>query len=169
MTTANVTHGEGAEMLVKKLAAGSMALATVVLGLNVATVSPAAAAPGSWRAYPDTNPVESSNSLWACGTTSEIGSGGVSAQACAIRSANNDFVQAAVIVKNRLPHTYPVTAHMKLTSRSDGDLGSWDCSLSRMGRESWSVCFGPTIPHRFLVYVSRASVNSNQLAVSLTG
>lgn len=61
------------------------AVCAAVLGLGLATASPALAESGTWRAYGNTNPVTSSSSRWACHSSVAVAVN-VIAQSCAIRS-----------------------------------------------------------------------------------
>lgn len=131
-------------MRVARMVAGSTTIITAALGLSLATAAPAAAAEsGSWRAYGNTNPITSSSATWHCAGTKAITTN-VGAQVCAIRSAGGGAVQAAVIVRNDRSSLYSVQAAMDLYN-SSGELGSWVCSSSGVGANSWSVCFGRTI------------------------
>lgn len=113
----------------------------------VFTAGPAAAENGVWRSY-SSDPTRIGTSTWECGYTDNRIASGVSAQVCAIRTANKERVQAAVIVHNRRTTAFSVKATAFLWDvKSLNSLGSWDCRSSGVGAESWSVCFGITIPY----------------------
>nr|AGS49718.1 hypothetical protein [uncultured bacterium esnapd14] len=117
---------------------------TAVVALGLATGGPAVAAePGNWHAYGNTNPITSSPSTWRCTPTQTVAPE-VVAQACAVRSANGDAVQGAVIVRNNYPYRFAAWAAMDLYNLFEKHLGSWGCSTSNVAANSWSVCFGRT-------------------------
>ncbi|MFI5531799.1 hypothetical protein ACIA8O_25030 [Kitasatospora sp. NPDC051853] len=127
-----------------RTAAAPMTVAAAALGLGLVSAGPAAAADsGSWRAYGNTNPITSSSSTWHCAGSKTIATD-VLAQVCAIRSAGGGAVQAAVIVRNNRSSLFSVQAAMDLYN-SSASLGSWVCSSSGVGANSWSVCFGKTL------------------------
>ncbi|MFH8617475.1 hypothetical protein ACH4E8_20690 [Streptomyces sp. NPDC017979] len=134
-------------MKFKKTAVTLSAFAMAV-GATVATAGPVAAAEtGTWRAYGNTNPITSSSSKWACARTVQVTTG-VAAQVCAIRSAHGtgSSVQAAVIVRNDRSGLYRAEATATLwRSVATVRLGTWNCSLSGVAADSWSVCFGRTL------------------------
>lgn len=132
-------------MRITRMAVGLTATITGMLAIGMATAEPAAAAEsGSWRAYGNTNPITSSSSTWHCATTETIATN-VSAQVCAIRSADGGSVQGAVIVRNNRSSLYSVAADMDLYTSSAVDRGLWECATSGVGANSWSVCFGQTL------------------------
>ncbi|MEE1797562.1 hypothetical protein PUR57_02485, partial [Streptomyces sp. JV176] len=144
----NVKRARRISTRVTRMVAGSTAALTAVVGLSLATASPAAAAEsGSWRPYGNTNPITSSSSLWRCATTIHIETD-VLAQVCAVRASNGNGngVQGAVIVRNERSSSYRATASTDLAN-SSGYLNRWTCSSSGVGANSWSVCFGRTITH----------------------
>ncbi len=145
---------------VTRMVAGSMAVVIAVLGLSLVTAGPAAAAPvpGVWVAYGNTNPITSSNSTWRCGPTRTVESR-VGAQICAIRSSNGRFVQAAVIVRNDRSSLYPVEVAVDLRYGGDWLAGTWACSRSGVGPDSWSVCFGDSYEEEWQVYASAGGAN----------
>ncbi|MFE3743251.1 hypothetical protein [Streptomyces sp. NPDC059134] len=132
-------------MRVTQMAAGLTAAVTAVVGLNMATAGPAAAAEGSWRPYGNTNPITSSSSLWRCATTKTIASD-VLAQVCAVRASggSGSGAQAAVIVRNNRSVLYRTSAEASLWKGLER-LGVWECASSGVGANSWSVCFGRTL------------------------
>ncbi len=147
-----------------RMVTGSTAIITAVAGLSLATAGPAAAADsGTWRAYGNTNPITSSTSTWRCAATKTIATS-VAAQVCAIRSSGGGSVQAAVIVRNNRSALYSVKASMDLYT-SSARLGSWVCSSSGVGPNSWSVCFGRTMSQSAAVDSSGAA-NSVGLGIS---
>ncbi|MGC7099166.1 hypothetical protein ACPZ19_31210 [Amycolatopsis lurida] len=127
----------------RKALAGTATVAAV-LGMSLAVASPASAATGSWKAYGNTNPITSSSSTWKCAGSESIASN-VVAQVCAIRSPGGGSVQGAVIVRNNRSNLYSVSAGMDLQTSSGVNLGTWVCSSSGVGANSWSVCFGKTL------------------------
>jgi hypothetical protein len=128
-------------MRAKRVAAGSAAVVTTVLGLNLATTGPAAAAGGTWRAYGNTNPITASSSTWFCGSTVTVGSS-VVAQACTVRSPSRPYVQSAAIVRNNRSSSFSASA--SITMFEYIPVGTWTCSSSGVAAHSWSVCFGQT-------------------------
>lgn len=155
---------EGIDMRVTRAVAGLAAVIAAVFGLSLATAGPAAAANGSWRAYGNTNPITSSTSTWRCTSTTPVAPD-VLAQVCAVRAQSGSHVQAAVIVRNNRSILYGATAWADLYSSEIGTLGEWVCPSSGVGANSWSVCFGRTLPHSFPVR-SKGSVNGIPLGVS---
>ncbi|HEX4811144.1 MAG TPA: hypothetical protein VFV66_00115 [Nonomuraea sp.] len=162
---------KGIGMLVKQVLAGSAAVITAVVGLSLVATEPAAAAgAGVWRAYGNTNPITSSSSDWSCGSTVMINFY-VRAQACTILSADKNYVQPAVIVRNDLDTLYKATATMSkyvydeymdtttLISRET-------CPLSGIGAQSWSVCFGTTTIKGRLDFRTSGDVNGTPLPFS---
>ena len=139
------------------------AVIAVVFGLALATPGTAAAADGTWRAYGNTNPIDSSPSKWVCADTKTIAPN-VFAQVCAIRSADGDHVQGAVIVRNNRFTGYSVTATVDLAN-SGGEINFWKCKSSGVAQRSWSVCFGQTLPERGSV-TSEGWANGEYLEVS---
>src|SRR5690349_2980710 len=110
--------------------------------MTLATVSPAAAATGSWVAYGNTNPITSSNSTWKCASTKTVTTN-VLAQVCAIRSPDGRVEQGAVIVRNNRSTTYGVEAAVDLSidpsaPGNTGFIDRWTCSRSGVAAHSWS-------------------------------
>ncbi|MEV1047614.1 hypothetical protein [Streptomyces sp. NPDC049916] len=103
-----------------------------------------AAESGTWRPYGNTNPITSSSSTWRCAGSRTLATN-VIAQVCAIRSPGGGAVQGAVIVRNDRSSLYSVQAAMDLYTSSEINLGTWSCSSSGVGANSWSVCFGQTV------------------------
>jgi hypothetical protein len=122
-----------------RMAAGLTAIAIAALGLSLAAAGPAAAATGSWHSFGSTNPITRS---WHCGPTGTV-TAGVSAQVCLVQGQDNrNLFQAATIVRNNRPRIYTVGADANLQGRVGNQ---WSCSVSGVGANSWSVCFGATI------------------------
>ena len=116
----------------------------------------------TWRAYGNTNPITSSRSTWACGTTEAVATN-VLAQVCAVRSQSGGYVQAAVIVRNKRSGLFGAAAHLEMYDHNTGDqLNEWNCASSGVAAHSWSVCFGETFPWAGLVSAS-GSVNNYNL------
>ncbi|GAA3005560.1 hypothetical protein GCM10020229_16790 [Kitasatospora albolonga] len=131
-------------MRITRSTAARTTVAASALGLGLVTAAPATAADsGSWRAYGNTNPITSSSATWHCAGSRTIAAD-VLAQVCAIRSAGGGSVQGAVIVRNNRSALFSVHAAMDLYN-SAGPLGTWACSSSGVGANSWSVCFGKTL------------------------
>ncbi|MEA5360926.1 hypothetical protein VA596_15365 [Amycolatopsis sp., V23-08] len=131
----------------RRAAAGLTTIATAGLGLSLAAAGPAAAAEtGSWHAYGNTNPITSSASTWHCAGSKAVTTS-VVAQVCAIRAPGGGSVQGAVIVRNNRAGLYSLSAAMDLYSSSGTKLGIWTCASSGVAANSWSVCFGRTLPH----------------------
>lgn len=121
------------------------AIIAVIPGLSLATVGPAAAADGAWRAYGNTNPITSSSSDWTCGTTVTVASS-VLAQACMVVSPSRGSMQGAVIVRNNRSGLFKTNASVSLYRPSGNQvMDTWKCPESGVGANSWSVCFGQTI------------------------
>ncbi|MFF9484631.1 hypothetical protein [Streptomyces sp. NPDC014676] len=156
-----MSETEGNRMRFTRMAAGSTAIVTAALGLSLATAGPASAADGNWRAYGDTNPITSSSSTWKCGSTEQIATN-VGAQVCAIRSASGTSVQGAVIVRNNTSRLVEVSATVILWNPSGSEAGTWSCSRSGVGANSWSVCFGETITKSGSVRASGATTAAGQ-------
>jgi hypothetical protein len=116
-----------------------------LLGLGLVTASPASAAAGSWKAYGNTNPITSSPHTWKC-DASKIISTNVLAQVCVIRSANEELVQGAVIVRNNTNGLFSTSASVKVWNKQPVVLGEWACASSGVATKSWSVCFGRSFP-----------------------
>jgi hypothetical protein len=132
----------------RRFLAGVTTIATAGLALGLAAAAPAsasAAATGSWHAYGNTNPITSSSSTWHCAGSKAVTTN-VVAQVCAIRSPGGASVQGAVIVRNNRSSLYSVAASMDLYTTSGTKLGDWACASSGVGANSWSVCFGSTLP-----------------------
>jgi hypothetical protein len=120
-----------------------MAVIAAVLGLSLATAGPAAADPGTWRPYGNTNPITSGTSTWHCGATKAVATN-VVAQVCVIRAPDGISAQAAVIVRNNRAGLFSTKASADLL---DGGvpLSGGICAASGIAAKSWSVCFAPTI------------------------
>lgn len=131
----------------RRVVAGLVSIAAVV-GLNVATAGPAAAVGyGSWINYRNTNPITSSASTWACGSTEQIDTL-VGAQTCAIRSPNGKYVQAAIIVRNNKATSYAVPLGKVSLKTPNAVLNLWNCTQVTATANSWLVCFGDTLTHQ---------------------
>jgi hypothetical protein len=145
------------DMCVTRVVAGLTAVATAVLGLNLVTAGPAAAATyvGTWRAYGNTSPIHGP-SQWACGVTGNIEpDGSVIGQVCVIRTADRTGVQVAVIVRNNRNGLYGVNAAARMWDYDYGEpMDRWECARSGVAPHSWSVCFGQTIRFQYLVWAS---------------
>ncbi|WP_229373602.1 hypothetical protein [Umezawaea beigongshangensis] len=74
-------------------------------------------------------------------------------------------MQAAVIVRNNRSSLYSVEAGMDLYTSSGTYQGDWLCQSSGVGANSWSVCFGRTLPQSSPVN-SAGFANSTSLGVS---
>ncbi len=152
-------------MRVTQVVAGAAAVITAALGLGLATAGPGAATEsGSWRAYGNTNPITSSTSTWHCASSRTVATN-VVAQVCAVRAPGGGAVQAAVIVRNNRSSLYSVEAGMDLYTSSGTYQGDWLCQSSGVGANSWSVCFGRTLPQSSPVN-SAGFANSTSLGVS---
>jgi hypothetical protein len=115
-------------------------LATGALALQ------ATAAMAGWRSFGNTNPITSTGGKWRCWSTQPIGPN-VGAQVCTIRFPITDSspygtIQGAVIVRNNNNYLYSTRAGMTVYPEHSGIVGSWSCSSSGVGANSWSVCFG---------------------------
>lgn len=154
-------------MRVTRVVAGSTAVVTAVLGLSLATASPAAAAEsGTWVAYGNTNPITSSSSTWGCAGTKTLGTD-VLAQVCAIRAANNTAVQAAIIVRNNRSTAYTVSGSMDLYTSNDQGVGQWGCSSKAVAANGWTVCFGRSVTLSKVISVnSVGTANAVSLGLS---
>jgi hypothetical protein len=134
-------------------------LATGALALQ------ATAAMAGWKPYGNTNPITSSSGRWRCQTTQSIGPN-VGAQACTVRfpatvSVPYERVQGAVIVRNNNNYLYSVSASLDLyRDEPRGFVGSWSCSSSGVGANSWSVCFGSYVPANGSRYYTRGYANN---------
>lgn len=127
---------------------------TAALGLSLVTASPAAAAVGNWTEYGNTNPITSSSSTWRCYSSQTVATD-VVAQVCAVRSASGTSVQGAVIVRNNRSSYYSIEAAVSLyRSSTDVELDRWYCDSTAVKPNSWSVCFGQTIPMSSSVHAS---------------
>jgi hypothetical protein len=160
--------------LATRMVIGSTAVVSAAIGANLITAGPVAAlsdgsssaavlsdVAGSWKAYGDINPIDSSSSKWSCGGTDTVDTL-VIAQACAVRSSNGRYAQAAVIVRNNRSTSYAAEVAMELWG-DDGRFGRWTCSRSGVARNSWSVCFGSTLPITDKVLVDPAGVNGQSI------
>jgi hypothetical protein len=124
-----------------------LAVIAAFLGMSLATAGTATADPGYWRAYGNKNPITSSASTWECGRSVELYyQTNVVAQTCAVKNVARDGAQAALIVRNNRSSTYIVSAATDLRSGFDGLMGVWRCPSSGVAANSWSVCFGVTLP-----------------------
>ncbi|MGW0902918.1 hypothetical protein [Streptomyces sp. NPDC002853] len=139
-----------------------MVAIAAVLGLGLASASPAAASDaGTWRAYGNTNPITSSSATWKCAGSKTVTTS-VLAQVCAIRSSTGGSVQAAVIVRNNGSSLYSATANMDLyTATPVTFLGDWTCPSSGVGPKSWSVCFGKVLSKPSSVKVNSIGILNN--------
>jgi hypothetical protein len=159
---------------IKMLAASVVTVVTAVLGVGLAAAGPAAAATGSWVAYGNKNPITTSESTWKCAATQPVTADGkVGAQVCAIRSADKNAVQAAVIVRNNRSSLYGVEAAADLSRFAfvGGDVNAgfydrWTCSRSGVAANSWSVCFGESVPKQPWTWDARGGANGIDLGVS---
>jgi hypothetical protein len=151
-----------ADMRATRTGAASSVAITAVLGLSLATASPAAAADaGTWRAYGNTNPITSSSATWACAGSKTVALS-VLAQVCAIRSSGGGTVQAAVIVRNNRDALFSAKAEMNLWTAVPATYGGyWECASSGVGANSWSVCFGKTLSKPSSVKVNSAGWLNN--------
>jgi hypothetical protein len=137
-------------MNVKRLASWLAAIVVSVAGLGLATAGPAAAEdivqePGRWVAYGKTTPIRPP-STWSCNDNVPFDSY-VLAQVCAIRTADEKFVQAAVIIRNNRSTLYGVEVAMRLRPDIPGVEFKfrWVCPRSGVASGTWSVCFGRTL------------------------
>ncbi len=133
-------------LFARKVVAGFAAIIAVVLGLGLATAGSAAAADGTWRPYGNTNPITSSASTWKCGDSESVAYA-VVAQVCVVKAPSGNGVQGAVIVRNNRSSLFGMNASVSLYRPSGSRVGPWECSRSGVGANSWSVCFGTTIPY----------------------
>lgn len=132
-------------MRAKHTVTGLATIAAAVLGLSLVTAGSASALEtGSWRAFGNTNPITSSSSHWRCATSNDLAPN-VVAQACAVRSADGDAAQGAVIVRNNESTSIIVDAAADLVDINNIELGDWVCANSGVAAHSWSVCFGQTV------------------------
>ncbi|WP_328998008.1 hypothetical protein OHA18_26525 [Kribbella sp. NBC_00709] len=115
---------------------------------------------GAWRAYGNTNPITSSSSTWRC--TKSVGAGwNINAQLCAVRSAFSAGAQAAVIVRNNSGDLVSAEAYAELWDDPHGEeIASWACGKSGVAANSWSVCFGHTVPYAFPVFAWQGNVTA---------
>ena len=136
----------------KRAVVGLIAIVGAIVGLSSITAGPATAAgTGSWRAFGNTNPITSSTSHWTCGATVGI-DGNLIAQVCVVRSAFGDTVQGAVIVRNNGPFVFALEASGTVLNADEIAIRTWDCPMSGVGANSWSVCFGQTFTDEFAVF-----------------
>jgi hypothetical protein len=152
-------------MRLKTLAA-AMAVITAALGLSVLTAGPATASTaaaveaGVWQSY-QSNPI---GSRWYCNNTATSIGADISGRPCIIHSPNGQSVQGAVVILNNRSTTVPVVAAVNVYD-SVSKLGEWHCSRSGVGRSSWSVCFGKTLPYHSLV-MTHGGANGHDLGYS---
>ncbi|UUU22269.1 hypothetical protein [Streptomyces sp. DSM 40750] len=150
-------------MRITRTAAASMAAITTAMGLSLATAGPAAAAdPGTWVRYGNTNPITSSSSTWRCAPTKIITTN-VGAQVCAVRTESRLDVQGAVIVRNNKSIDFDARATIDLFGTYS--LGRWECPIDEVKPNSWSVCFGHTERHNGAVD-SLGTLNGGTIGVS---
>jgi hypothetical protein len=127
-----------------------------------ATVAMAA----GWRPYGNTSPITSG---WACGTTRRVTDNEtVLGQVCTVRSADRRFVTGAVIVRNNNSFLYSTSAGVTLFYPNGNRKGHWSCSLSGVAANSWSVCFGTTVPANGDSYYTYGYANTRSLLYSPT-
>ncbi|WP_250031432.1 hypothetical protein [Paractinoplanes maris] len=148
-------------MMKTRLAVSAAATGVAALGLCLATVSPAAAASGTWRSY-EKSPIKPSTSEWGCAESASLELD-VIAQACAIRSSDRKNVQAAIIVQNRTSTTFRAQASVDLWNTSISRIGEWSCTASTVGPKSFSVCYGATTRELDDVFVITPTVNGRSL------
>ncbi|MGA5304847.1 hypothetical protein ACPCHT_33405 [Nucisporomicrobium flavum] len=148
------------------MTASVLAGISAVAGVSVATAGPAAAADraGVWRAYGNTNPIDSSSSRWYCAGTKSIASD-VGAQVCGIKAPSGIAIQTAVIVRNNRSSSYAVEAAADLTTPDTGFVARWVCSRSAVARDSWSVCFGETREQHLFPVEVRGGANGVNLGL----
>ncbi|MEU5894381.1 hypothetical protein ABZ835_47565 [Streptomyces sp. NPDC047461] len=161
-----MSEPEGNYMRVARMIAGSTALVTAAVGLGIATAGPASADIGAWALYGNTNPITNSPSYWACASTVQIDTS-VGAQVCAVRSESWGSSQVAVIVRNNRDSVYHTSAAAHMYNWSDGRyVKSWSCSSTTgVAANSWSVCFGKTLPGEDYVY-AKGSAGGHDLGKS---
>jgi hypothetical protein len=135
----------------------AIALIAAPLSLSLALAAPAsaAAAPGTWRAFGNTNPVEASSATWRCASSREIADNMI-AQVCAISGADGESRQGAVIVRNNRSSVASASAAVNLYGVWSGEdpIGQWTCGSSGVAAHSWSVCFGATIDYSSKVWAN---------------
>ena len=152
-------------MKLRRTAAFAVACATATVGLSVVAAGPAAAAAGSWQSY-DYYPPNGSTSRWTCSVERFIAAD-VFGQVCVIRSANGNYVQAALMVRNSGP-LHSVAAAPELYSTSSENLGRWTCPSSGVSRTRTSVCYGQTVAMGGTAYAA-AVANARDLGKSPNG
>jgi hypothetical protein len=124
----------------------------------------ATAAIAGWVPYGNTNPITSSSSRWVCGTTKAVTTDGkVLSQVCTVRTPDGEKVQGAVIVRNNRTSLFSTTASMNVRYSNGYLYGSWSCSSSGVGANSWSVCFGTTFPGSYYSYYTDGYAYNVQL------
>jgi hypothetical protein len=136
-----------------------LAAITASVCLTLASAVPASAAPGSWVAYGNTNPITGSSSKWVCAGSKAIAEN-MMAQVCAIRSRSGrgDLVQGAVIVRNNRSSVASASARVVMWT-SIGKYDEWICSSSGVAAHSWSVCFGSSFGYLPKVYATGDAKN----------
>ncbi len=125
----------------------------------------ATAAMAGWSSYGSTNPITSN---WECGMTKPVTTdGSVVSQVCTVRTANKEYFQGAVIVRNNKTSLFNTNAGLAVFYYSSGNLyGSWGCSSSGVAAKSWSVCFGPTFSAGSASYYTGGYANNVPLPYS---
>jgi len=125
------------------------------------------AAMAGWASYGNTPPTTLGTSTWVCGTTKPVTTdGSVVSQGCTVRTADGQYIQGAVIVRNNRTSAFTTNAGMA-TFYLNGSLhGSWGCSSSGVAANSWSVCFGTTVPASIYYYYTGGYANNVPLPSS---
>lgn len=119
----------------------------------------ATAAMAAWQSYGNTNPITSSSSTWKCQSSIKVATN-VNSQVCTVRSANGQYVQGAVIIRNNNSYLYTANASMTVYYPNRSTRGSWSCSSSGVGANSWSVCFGTTFAANGYSYYTGGYANN---------
>ena len=155
--------------MLRRSAVQLAAVVTAVVGLSLVAAVPASATEeerGRWVPYPTTSPI-AGPSTWHCSRNIPVETQ-VLVQVCAIRSADQQSAQGAVIVRNNRSGLYGAAVALML----EGDEGPidirWTCPQSGVAAGTWSVCFGAWVnsPYPSWVRTVNPGVNGQPLANS---